>query len=106
MKKWWKLVNSTAALQELQDATGITEPDIKSVSCPVTVAFGEKSKYLSTQLKLSSILVDCDVRKVPNSGHFFPMFRPKVFVDILLRSAAISDHSTEDSMISKQIETV
>ncbi len=67
-------------------APDISPADLQSVSLPVCVAWGEKTRPLFSIVAEAAAenLPNCESLLVPNVGHMFPMEAPQQFVDHLL----------------------
>jgi pimeloyl-ACP methyl ester carboxylesterase len=82
-KRWFELVRTTSAPEDMRAAAGLTADRIQMVACPTLAMFGEFSGCLETLRGLEEHLPTCRTVMVPGVGHLHPLARP----DMLLHHA-------------------
>jgi pimeloyl-ACP methyl ester carboxylesterase len=82
--RWRELLDNTTARRDLTSAE-LTADSLSAIQSPTLAVYGEKSPTLRSMHGLRSRLSNCETVVVPNAGHFFPLSRPDVFVNIVRR---------------------
>jgi len=80
-KKWLTLLETTQARQEITAASGPSTRQLSKISQPVLAYYGSRSTLLKSYNGLQQWLPDCYARIENEAGHFFPLSRPKSFID-------------------------
>jgi pimeloyl-ACP methyl ester carboxylesterase len=80
-ERWIELLNTTSARLDFTALPSVTADDILNITHPVLALYGEKSLVLQSYYGLQKLLQNYRAITVPNVGHFFPVQRPKFFVD-------------------------
>jgi pimeloyl-ACP methyl ester carboxylesterase len=104
VRRWMQLVRTTSAAGEFSDGAGISVEDIKTIWHPASIAFGARSRYLSTMRGLRRALSNHRCAIIPNAGHFFPIFHPNVIVQMIMQSVS-GDAATNDQRYASAILT-
>jgi pimeloyl-ACP methyl ester carboxylesterase len=108
VRRWVKLVRTTSAAAEFSDCSGIAVEDLRRIEHPISIAFGARSRYLSTMRGLRRALRNSRCTVIPNAGHFFPFFYPNVIVQIIMQSAfgdVVSADKTVVGSIASRVES-
>jgi len=79
-KRWFQLVRTTSAVEEMGVEAGLTADRLESLVCPTLAMFGEHSGCLQTLRGLQQHLPGCRTVMVPGAGHLHPLVRPDVFL--------------------------
>ncbi len=79
-KRWFELVRTTSAVEEICSIAGLTPERLQAVACPVLAMFGEHSGCLPTLRGLEAQLPACRTVMVEGAGHLHPLIRPDVFL--------------------------
>jgi pimeloyl-ACP methyl ester carboxylesterase len=77
--RWLKLIETTRAYEEMTDPGGLSAAEIERVEQPILAVYGELSARKQSALALQRYCPHCELRVVPNVGHFFPLTRPRLF---------------------------
>jgi pimeloyl-ACP methyl ester carboxylesterase len=80
VQQWVQLYCNTSAEEDLRSTAGITGDKLRAISAPVLAVYGDRSGFLPTMRRLSSMLPNCHTRLVPGVGHLLPVVAPGVFV--------------------------
>jgi pimeloyl-ACP methyl ester carboxylesterase len=79
-KRWFELVRTTSAVEEIRDIAGLTPDRLRTVRCPTLAIFGEHSGCMPTLRGLEDNLPSCRTVMVEGAGHLHPLIRPDVFL--------------------------
>lgn len=79
-KRWFQLVRTTSAVEEMRAVAGLTADRLQTLDCPTLAIFGEHSGCLQTLHGLQKHLPSCQTVMVPGAGHLHPLVRPGVFL--------------------------
>jgi pimeloyl-ACP methyl ester carboxylesterase len=79
-KRWFQLVRTTSAVEDMRAVAGLTVDRLQTVACPTLAMFGEHSGCLQTLRGLEEHLPNCRTVMVPGAGHLHPLVRPDVFL--------------------------
>jgi pimeloyl-ACP methyl ester carboxylesterase len=105
VRRWMQLVRTTSAAGEFSDGAGISVEDIRRILHPASIAFGARSRYLSTMRGLRRTLSNHRCAIIPNAGHFFPIFYPNVIVQMVMQSvlgnAASNDQRYANAILTR-----
>ncbi len=83
--RWRRLVESTTAMSDVRDPSGLTLENVRGVEHPTLLIYGERSRCMKSCHGLQRELPDSRTVIVPEAGHFFPVSRPDFLVETLLR---------------------
>ena len=61
-KRWFQLVRTTSAVEDMRAVAGLTADRLQAVTCPTLAMFGEHSGCLQTLRGLEERLPNCRVR--------------------------------------------
>jgi pimeloyl-ACP methyl ester carboxylesterase len=78
--RWLELLNKTTAKNDFT-LTSLTLDLVESIRQPVLLVYGQNSPTLPSCYGLRDHLPDCETSIIPGAGHFYPLTRPKIFVD-------------------------
>jgi pimeloyl-ACP methyl ester carboxylesterase len=81
--RWRQLIQTTTALHEFDEPTGVTLQLTREFPHPVLLIFGARSRWIGTCKFLSECLPNCRTVVVPGVGHFHPLQRPAQFANHL-----------------------
>ncbi len=84
-ERWLELMNTTTARQDILSQDGLMMERIATIQKPTLVIYGENSPALPSLLGLRERLPNCKSEIVLGAGHFYPLTRPKVFIDMVSR---------------------
>lgn len=84
-ERWLELLQTTTARNDFSTAEGLSEQDLAGLKIPVMAVYGACSQTLPSLQGLCRCLPGCQSVTIPESGHFCPVTKPKVFVDIVRR---------------------
>jgi pimeloyl-ACP methyl ester carboxylesterase len=93
-EKWLQLMSSTSAKKEFQEVAGLTKETIATVRQPVLAIYGSNSSALQSQSTLHRLIPYCQMSVIPESGHFFPLTHPSIFIEKVfdfLNTSSIKD---------------
>jgi len=79
-KRWFQLVRTTSAVEEMCAVAGLTANRLRTLDCPTLAMFGEHSGCLQTLHGLQENVAGCQTVMVPGAGHLHPLVRPDVFL--------------------------
>jgi pimeloyl-ACP methyl ester carboxylesterase len=79
-KRWFQLVRTTSAVEEMCAVAGLTADRLGTLHCPTLAMFGEHSGCLQTLRGLQESLPGCRTVMVPGAGHLHPLVRPDLFL--------------------------
>jgi pimeloyl-ACP methyl ester carboxylesterase len=79
-KRWFQLVRTTSAVEEMRAVAGLTADRLHTIACPTLAMFGEHSGCLRTLRGLEEHLPACRTVMVPGAGHLHPLVRSDVFL--------------------------
>lgn len=79
-KRWFQLVRTTSAADDMRAVAGLTADRLQAVACPTLAIFGEHSGLLETLRGLEANLPRCQTVIVAGAGHLHPLVRPDVFL--------------------------
>jgi pimeloyl-ACP methyl ester carboxylesterase len=82
-EKWLNLLRTTSAKKEIMDIAGLSQNALSNVQHPVLAIYGENSPTLPSLSGLKELWDNCQSAVVSGAGHFFPLTRPKLFVEIV-----------------------
>ena len=82
-RRWLRLMRTTSAACEFGDASGLRVQNLRQLNRPILAIFGQFSRGLKTLRFLEQNLPRCKKVIVPNTGHLFPVFKPRTFVEEL-----------------------
>jgi pimeloyl-ACP methyl ester carboxylesterase len=80
-ERWFQLVRTTSAVEEMRSSSDLARERIGTVTCPTLAIFGEYSGCLETLRGLEKYLPACRTVMVPGVGHLHPLLRPKIFLE-------------------------
>lgn len=83
-EKYRRLMTETRALEELDDASGLTIEALREISQPVLLVYGTVSPFLPTCDILARELPHAEVKILERAGHNFPLTHPEPTVEALL----------------------
>lgn len=81
LKRWQRLMDTTTALEDIYDVTGLDRRAISTIRTPARLVYGGRSGFLRSQRRLARLLPQADQVTVAGAGHFFPFFRPQAMQD-------------------------
>lgn len=84
-ERWLELMHTTTARQDILSQGGLTMGRIATIQKPTLAIYGENSPAMPSLLGLRECLPECKTAIVPRAGHFYPLTRPKVFIDMASR---------------------
>ena len=87
-RKWKELVRATSAAKDFSEASGLTSDNIRQITHPSLIIYGEHSDCKDTLRGLEKYLPNYIKTIVPDAGHFHPVLKPQVFVQNLVRFTA------------------
>lgn len=79
-KRWFQLVRTTSAAEDMRAVAGLTADRLQTLACPTLAMFGEHSGLLETLRGLEANLPECRTVMVEGAGHLHPLVRPEVFL--------------------------
>lgn len=83
LRRWRELMERTSAFDEFHDQAGLGPEEIRGVTRPVRLVYGQRSRYRQTSEALRRLLPDVEALTVGDAGHYFPLFRPRALLDTL-----------------------
>ncbi len=78
---WLKLIETTRAEQELMGDDGLSLEALRKLNFPILAVYGERSQAMGTGERLLETWPHADFRKIREAGHFFPVTRPREFME-------------------------
>ncbi|SIT15286.1 Pimeloyl-ACP methyl ester carboxylesterase [Roseivivax lentus] len=104
MRKWRRLMASTHAWKEVNQTTDLEPERIAALPMPVTVIYGQRSRYTQTRDALRRLLPKARCLDV-QGGHYFPVMRPDMLTNAIVEDAAVIDRAVAlDAPASRAIE--
>jgi pimeloyl-ACP methyl ester carboxylesterase len=82
--RWLKLLDTTAARQEIQQMAGLDRDALATITQPALAIYGEHSRCLRTYESLPEVLRNLRRHILINVGHFDPVTKPVEVADLLL----------------------
>jgi pimeloyl-ACP methyl ester carboxylesterase len=82
-RRWLTLLRTTTAKQDFRIVAALTVDQIRQISRPVLLVYGEKSYCLPSLRALQQHLPCSRAEIVPDAGHFHPLLRPELFVRLV-----------------------
>jgi pimeloyl-ACP methyl ester carboxylesterase len=79
-KRWFQLVRTTSAAEDMCAVAGLTPDRLRTLDCPTLAMFGEHSGCRQTLRGLEEHLPDCRTVMIPGAGHLHPLIRPDLFL--------------------------
>ena len=79
-KRWFQLVRTTSAVEEISAVAGLTSERMQTIGCPTLAIFGEHSGCMPTLHGLEENVPACRTVIVESAGHLHPLIRPDVFL--------------------------
>jgi pimeloyl-ACP methyl ester carboxylesterase len=84
-ERWLELLCNTTARKDLTSVAGLTQERLSEIKHPILAVFGARSAVLPSLRGLQALLPQCKTVIVPRAGHFYPLTRPRLFVNIVRR---------------------
>ena len=81
-ERWLALCRETTAVADFQQVAGLTPAVIGTLPHPALLAFGALSHCRPTQQRLADLLPCAQSVTVSGVGHFYPLLRPRAFLDV------------------------
>ena len=78
-ERWLELLRTTSARKDLTGFNGPSLEQLKEITRPVLLYYGEHSALLKSMQGLESHLPNNKIRFAKGGGHFFPLSQPKKF---------------------------
>ncbi len=82
--QWLDLLDTTRAEEELMGDDGLTAGKLEALDFPILAIYGEHSQAMSTGGQLLGVWPHAQFRRVRDVGHFFPLTRPREFMETCL----------------------
>ena len=76
-----KLVDETNLGSEFRTVAGLTEEKLAEIAAPVLAVYGEQSPYQRMAVHLQGVLPNYRCELVPDTGHFYLLQSPQLFVE-------------------------
>jgi len=83
LQRWNQLMRTTSAPIDFRNPSGLTPENIRRVTQPTLLIYGEKTGCRRTLRGLTQYLPNRRVIVIPGAGHFHPLVKPEVFVQSL-----------------------
>jgi len=84
-ERWLELMNTTTAKQDFLSLAGLTVEKLSTIKKPVFAIYGENSPAIPSMHGLCNHLPNCKTAIVAGAGHFYPLTRPRIFVEMISR---------------------
>ena len=78
-RKFLRLIETTRAYDEITDPGGLSLAELAQVGQPMLAVYGGLSPRTWSALALQQHCSACELRIIPDVGHFFPLTRPRLF---------------------------
>lgn len=79
--QWLKILQNTTAREDILLMVGLTEESLTTITHPSLGIYGEHSPAQQSLEGLQRLLPNFQTSIIAGGGHFFPMSRPKLFVE-------------------------
>jgi pimeloyl-ACP methyl ester carboxylesterase len=92
-RRWLQLIESTPALSQFSASPQITPAALRKIPARILALYGQNSPTMPSAEALRRERPDVDLRIVPNTGHFFPLTKPKTFTAPVLEFLGVLETS-------------
>jgi pimeloyl-ACP methyl ester carboxylesterase len=87
-RRWLELLERTSIKREIMGDLALTLEELEGIAAPTLAIYGERSRTLQSCFGLQTRLPRCKTVIVPEVGHFYPLIRPRFFVECVLQFLA------------------
>lgn len=81
-ERWLELMQTTTARQDFLSLSGLTIERLSQIRKPVLAMYGQNSPTIVSMHGLQAYLPECETAIVEGAGHFFPLTKPRIFIEL------------------------
>jgi pimeloyl-ACP methyl ester carboxylesterase len=78
-------MQTTTASQDFLSLSGLTIERLSQIRKPVLAMYGQNSPTIVSMYGLQAYLPECETAIVEGAGHFFPLTKPRIFIELVTR---------------------
>ncbi len=80
--RWLKLLSTSSAKEDFLQKETFSIEQLATLPQPKLAIYGEHSQAVATAKELQTLWSDMELVIIPEAGHFFPISRPKEFIQV------------------------